>query len=148
MKTNNTPLRMFARCLIDRIPAYVMSLRDWVVSLAAVFFGFHATLPQKNFWGALRDTQKTVARETRDWEIQNFFTRAAETNGPLKYTYEIIIIRLTHKTFCKLLCKLERTNVTANWDCAVTVAMQNNEKTRREISVIRMVHCCFHPRNV
>ena len=32
----------------------------------------------------------------REWEIQNvFFNRVAETNRPLKYTYELIIIRLT-----------------------------------------------------
>ena len=32
----------------------------------------------------------------RDWEIQNvFFNSVAETNRPLKYTYELIIIRLT-----------------------------------------------------
>ena len=32
----------------------------------------------------------------RGWEIQNvFFNRVAETNRPLKYTYELIIIRLT-----------------------------------------------------
>ena len=121
---------MFARRLIDRIPAYVICyVFNGLGSLPrSRFFGCHATLPQKNFWGALRDIQKTAARETRDWEIQKFFKRAAETNGPPKYTYEIIIIRLTHKTFCKLLCKLERTNVTANWDCTVTVTMPKNEK--------------------
>lgn len=32
----------------------------------------------------------------RGWEIQNvFFNRVAETNRPLKYTYELIIIPLT-----------------------------------------------------
>lgn len=31
-----------------------------------------------------------------DWEIQNFFKRVAEANRPLKYTYELIVIRLTH----------------------------------------------------
>ena len=32
----------------------------------------------------------------REWEIQNvFFNRVAETNRPLKYTYELIILRLT-----------------------------------------------------
>lgn len=32
----------------------------------------------------------------REWEIQNvFFNRVAETNRLLKYTYELIIIRLT-----------------------------------------------------
>ena len=107
---------------------YVMSLTDWVVSLAAVFLDVTQRSPKRTFGERCVTFTKTAARETRDWEIQKFFKRAAETNGPPKYTYEIIIIRLTHKTFCKLLCKLERTNVTANWDCTVTVTMPKNEK--------------------
>ena len=36
-------------------------------------------------------------KSLREWEIQNFFfcNRVAETNRPLKYIYELIIIRLT-----------------------------------------------------
>ena len=47
------------------------------------------------FAGRFIDTIPNVM-SLRGWEIQNvFFNRVAETNRPLKYTYELIIIRLT-----------------------------------------------------